>query len=59
MVVDYSVMRAKDYIEIDSTLVTSNIPDDNKIIAASKKLLRMKEKITTKMRFLWYLTKWL
>ena len=61
MIVDYSVTRAKDYNEIDSTLETSNIPDDNKIIAASKKLLRMKEKMTTKMRFLylWYLTKWL
>ena len=36
MVVDYSVMRAKDYIniEIDSTLETNDIPDDNEIIAA-------------------------
>ena len=34
MVVDYSVMRAKDYIEIDSTLETNDIPNDNKIIAA-------------------------
>ena len=34
MVVDYSVTRGKDYIEIDSTLETNDIPNDNKIIAA-------------------------
>ena len=34
MVVDYSVMRAKDYIEIDSTLETNNVANDNEIIAA-------------------------
>ena len=34
MIVDYSVTRAKDYNEIDSTLETNDIPDDNEIIAA-------------------------
>ena len=34
MIIDDSVMRAKDYIEIDNTLETSDIPDDNEIIAA-------------------------
>ena len=34
MVVGSSVMKRKDDIEIDSTLETNDIPNDNKIIAA-------------------------
>ena len=48
MVVDYSVMRAKDYIEIDSTLVTSNIPDDNEIIAAVQEALEYEGEVDDK-----------
>jgi len=34
MVVGSSVMKRKDDIEIDSTLETNDIPNDNEIIAA-------------------------
>ena len=45
----WSVMKAKDYIEIDSTLETNDILDDNEIIAAVQEA---PEDMTTTMRFL-------
>ena len=34
MIVDNAVVRAEDYIEIDNTLETSDMPNDDEIIAA-------------------------
>ena len=50
MIVDDAVVRAEDYIEIDNTLETSDMLNDDKIIAAFQELLENEGEDENKMR---------